>query len=77
MKLTIKYFGVIAEITECHQEVLEFSKSSVEELLDLIFEKYPGIKTKEFQVAMHNEIAEKDAVIATNEIALLPPFAGG
>ncbi len=77
MTLTIKYFGVIAEITQCHEEVLEFTKSSIDDLLSLLFDKYPKIKTKDFQVAMHNEIVSRDAVVSTHEIALLPPFAGG
>ncbi len=77
MTLNIKYFGVIAEITQCHEEVLEFSKSSIEDLLDILFDKYPEIKIKDFQTAMNNEIVSKNSIISTSEIALLPPFAGG
>lgn len=77
MKLNIKYFGVIAEITQRQEEVLEFSKSSVNDLLSMLFDKYPEIKIKDFQVAMNNEIVSKNSVISEAEIALLPPFAGG
>ena len=77
MKLTIKYFGVIAEVTQCHEENLEFSKSSVNDVLNLLFDKYPEIKIKDFQVAMNNEIVSKNSIISNTEIALLPPFSGG
>ena len=43
MKLNIKYFGLLAEITERSEETLEFTKSSVSELLDVLFKKYPGL----------------------------------
>ena len=77
MTLNIKYFGVIAEITQCHEEVLEFSKSSVDDLLNVLFDKYPEIKIKDFQVAMNNEIISRNSIVSEPEIALLPPFAGG
>ena len=35
MQLQIKYFGLLAEITNCDQETLEFSKSQVSDLLSL------------------------------------------
>lgn len=77
MKLQIKYFGVIAEITQCHEEALEFSKSSIDDLLNILFDKYPAVKIKDFQVAMNNEIVSKNSIISESEIALLPPFSGG
>jgi len=77
MKLKIKYFGILAEITQCNEETLEFSKTSVSELLDVLFEKYPELKDKELNVAQNNEIISKDTFLSTSEIALLPPFSGG
>ena len=77
MTLNIKYFGVIAEITQCREETLEFSKSSVNDLLNILFNKYPEIKIKDFQVAMNNEIVSKNSIISKPKIALLPPFSGG
>ncbi len=77
MKLKIKYFGLLAEVTECQEETLEFSKTSVSELLDTLFEKYPALTTKDFQVAQNHEIVSKEAAVSANEIALLPPFSGG
>ena len=77
MQLNIKYFGMLAEITQCSEEDLEFSRSSVTELLDVLFEKYPNLESKDFQVAQNNAIVSKKTMITDAEIALLPPFSGG
>ena len=77
MKLNIKYFGLLAEITECSEETLGFSKSSVSELLDVLFEKYSNLQDKDFQVAQNHEIISKETLVSATEIVLLPPFSGG
>lgn len=77
MNLKIKYFGLLAEITKCNEETLEFSKTSVSDLLEMLFEKYPSLKEKDFQVAQNLEIISKETILSKNEIALLPPFSGG
>jgi molybdopterin synthase sulfur carrier subunit len=77
MKLKIKYFGLLAEITGCSEEELEFSKISVSELTEMLFQKYPALKEKDFQVAQNHEITSDEVTITENEIALLPPFSGG
>ncbi len=77
MILHIKYFGLLAEVTGCNEETLEFSKNSVSDVLSILFEKYPDLKEKDFQVAQNNEIVSKEMVISEGEIALLPPFSGG
>jgi sulfur-carrier protein len=77
MNLNIKYFGLLVDITQCSEEPLGFSKASVSELLNVLFEKYPNLKNKDFQVALNNEIVSKNTLITENELALLPPFSGG
>jgi len=77
MKLTIKYFGLLAEITKCNEEQIEFSGNLIDDLLDTIFLKYPNLKGKDFEVAQNQILATKQSEILATEIALLPPFAGG
>lgn len=77
MKLTIKYFGLLAEITKCNEEQIEFSGNLIDDLLDTIFLKYPNLKEKDFQVAQNQILTTKETEIFATEIALLPPFAGG
>ena len=77
MNLNIKYFGLLAEITQCSEETIEFSKATVSELLEVLYKKYPGLNEKDFQVAQNNEIVSKESNLINTEIALLPPFSGG
>ena len=77
MQLNIKYYGLLVDATNCNDEVIDFSKSSISELLDILFEKHPNLKGKDFQVAQNQEIVSKNDIVSDNEIALLPPFAGG
>ena len=77
MNLTIKYFGLLTEITHCNEEQIDFSGTKVSELLDSIYSKYPELKEKEFQIAQNNNIINDETKISSTKIALLPPFAGG
>ena len=76
MNLKIKYFGVLAEITNCSEETIAYTKGSVSDVLMLLFEKYPTLKETDFQVAQDLEIVSKDTLLLESEIALLPPFSG-
>jgi len=77
MTITIKYFGQIAEITACEKETISFKKRNISEFLELLYQKYPSLKNKDFQVAQNQELVALDALITGTELALLPPFAGG
>ncbi len=77
MHITVKYFGQIAEVTQLQEESLEFSGTLISEFLDLLYSKYDVLKTKDFQVAQNQELVSFETELTGNEIALLPPFAGG
>jgi molybdopterin synthase sulfur carrier subunit len=77
MNLKIKYFGLLAEISGCREEELEFSKTTVSELMEALFKKHPSLKERDFQVAQNHEITSREMPVTENEIALLPPFSGG
>jgi molybdopterin synthase sulfur carrier subunit len=77
MKLSIRYFGLLAEITECSEESIEFGGGSVSDLRKELVEKHPGLLEVKYQVALDLKIVSDDGAIHSNEIALLPPFAGG
>lgn len=77
MKLKIKYFGLLAEITHCDEEAFEFSGSMVSELREALYVKYPDFIKKNFQIAQNQILVSDQTVITGDEIALLPPFAGG
>lgn len=77
MNVTVKYFGLLAELTQCTEEQLDFSGTTIKELLEKLNSKYPDLKEKEFQIAQNNTITNDETKISSTEIALLPPFAGG
>jgi len=77
MHITIKYFGQIAEVTQTEEESLEFSGSLVSELLETLHSKYNTLKNKDFQVVQNQELISIETKLTGDDIALLPPFAGG
>ena len=77
MILTIRYFGLLTEVTKCNEEEFEFFGKNISDLKEVLFQKYETLKEKDFQIAQNNELAENETEITGIEIALLPPFAGG
>jgi molybdopterin synthase sulfur carrier subunit len=77
MLITIKYFGLLAEVTNCEEEIIDFSGSRISELLEELYTKYSSLKNKDFQVAQNQELAPFETAILSKEIVLLPPFSGG
>jgi molybdopterin converting factor small subunit len=79
MKLEIKYYGVVAEITgkssECYENKASIATDRLEQYL---FKKYPKLENVNFNLALNQQIVnEKTPLKEGDEIALLPPFAGG
>ena len=77
MQITIKYFGLLTEVTSCQEETIEFNGSIIGELLEVLFKKYSTLKSKDFQVAQNADLVGMDTKITGEEIVLLPPFSGG
>jgi len=78
MKIRVKYFGLIAEKTGCLEEKIELSESiSLAEFHDFIKSKY-NLGETPFRIAVNQSFDDKlTALKNTDEVALLPPFAGG
>ena len=77
--ITVNYFGNIAEATQTDSETLDQKSMSLEELMNLLDSKY-DIRKFQFQVAVNRKIIPKqrDLTISdSDEVAVLPPFAGG
>ncbi len=77
MTLSIKYFGLLAEVTKCNEEQFEFLGTKVSDLREALIKKYNELSQKDFQVAQDQELVGNEIEISAKEIALLPPFAGG
>ena len=79
MTVETYYYGMISDKLERSSEQLSFDNESIEINLRNYFEnRYPVLKGLTYKIAVNQELTE---VISTsssiNEIALLPPFAGG
>ncbi|QDO93886.1 MoaD/ThiS family protein [Formosa sediminum] len=77
--ITIKYFGMLAEHTQCNEEQLDFKAVKLSELLEDLNIKYK-FNPDSFHVALNRKLVQDSEDITLqlqDEIALLPPFAGG
>ncbi len=77
MQVEVKYFGMLAEITDCNTEQLVISSQDVSGLKEALLDKYPDFKNKDFRIAQNQELVADTALLTGQEIAVLPPFAGG
>ena len=79
MLIIVKYFGMLVEQTHKQQETLEFSENStVKTLESIILSKYPLLKNSSYNIALNQKIVTKKSILSNgDELAFLPPFAGG
>ncbi len=79
MSITIKYFGAIAEATGVTEEkvALEEVGNSIEELRSYCLTKYGDVGDLSFQVAVNQSLTTSGSLKDGDEVAFLPPFAGG
>ena len=79
LSINIKYFGMLEEAVKKDSEVITVSDSvTVDELKSVIIRKHPKLKKMDFRIARNLSIAAGDETLENNDdLALLPPFAGG
>ena len=76
--MIIKYFGMTAEASGKEEETVDSNYSSIPSLKEDLINKYPDLKNINFKIAINQTIVDDNHVlIGDEEIALLPPFAGG
>lgn len=82
--ITVKLFGMTKSLADNQSSLtLAMGKNqSVKTVVDLVNKRYPKIGeliySKKILVSVNQEIAHEDTTIQEgDEIALLPPFAGG
>jgi len=75
----IRYFGQIAEATGCTKEQISLVNSDLKELLQTLNEQY-DLERFQKHIAVNQVIVNPEQAYTiqdTDEIVLLPPFAGG
>lgn len=77
MEINVLFFGVLAEVTKTgfkHYSDI----SSFNDLKYRIQDDFPEIVHYSYVIAVNNELINEDPVLkGGDEIALMPPFAGG
>ncbi len=78
MRVLIRYFGMISEKIGINDELIVSGFHDSDTLKDFLFERYPPLKSLEFNIAINQKLVTNNTLITEGaEIALLPPFAGG
>lgn len=77
MKIKILFFGILSDITgkeELHLTDVNFTG----ELNSRLHSMYPRITNVTYRIAVNKEMISNDTKLKDgDEVALLPPFAGG
>jgi sulfur-carrier protein len=77
MQVKVLLFGVLAEVTGTNCKHYSEVKS-ISDLNLRIQDEFPEIVHYNFRIALNNEIIDNDPELKNgDEVALLPPFAGG
>jgi molybdopterin converting factor subunit 1 len=79
MKVKVKYFGAIAEKTGRNEEVLDLAVigSQVQDVKSFCLNKYHLTNDESLQMAVNQELNKEGELTDGDEVAFLPPFAGG
>ncbi|QCK15457.1 MoaD/ThiS family protein [Mangrovivirga cuniculi] len=78
MKINVKYFGMIAEAVGKSEELLEVNEAiSVAEFKDQQIRKYQIADPESVQLAVNQNLELESELKEGDEVAFLPPFAGG
>ena len=76
MKITIFFFGILAEVA--HTSFKHYSNvSSLDDLRLRIEDDFPGMVHYEYRILINSETPPNDPVLADgDEVALVPPLSG-
>ena len=80
MTITLKYFGLLADITQLKEEQLTFDEDTilVSALKSKIENSYQNMQNTTYNIAVNQTMSDLKTVIKDKDvIAFLPPFAGG
>lgn len=79
MKIQLKYFGKIVDITGVNEEEWHCTRpKTLQELKEELTAKYPALQQEVYKFAVNLSLENLDYVVKEPcEIAVLPPFSGG
>ena len=76
-RITLIYFGSVLDTTGIPSEIID-SPATLNELNASLVARFPWLAQATYRFSVNRKLAEGDHQLADgDEIALLPPFAGG
>ncbi len=77
MEVKVLFFGVLAEVTGTRLKNY-YEVKTIGDLKLRIYDDFPEVIHYNFRISLNNEIINNDPNLNNgDEIALMPPFAGG
>ncbi|MFI5140807.1 MAG: MoaD/ThiS family protein [Bacteroidia bacterium] len=77
MEINVLFFGELAEVAGANKMAVQNMEDTTS-LTKWMLEKYPVLKNRTYRVAVNKEVInEKRNLNNGDEVALLPPYAGG
>lgn len=77
MKITLLFFGVLAEVAGTDSLEMEFS-GKINDLKTSVEKSYPKFGNYSYQISVNSELTRENKELRSGDtIAFLPPFAGG
>lgn len=78
MELKFKYFGLLADELGLSNELRKVNSNLLSHIREELESQYWQLKTTPYRVAVNQEMVEDELVLTEgDELAFLPPFAGG
>jgi len=76
-RITLIYFGSVLDCTGIPSEITE-SPDTLNELNASLIARFPGLASATYRFSVNRKLTDGNPQLADgDEIALLPPFAGG
>lgn len=77
MKVNVLFFGILTDLVGSNSKEVE-DVENIRQLKSWLWKNYPKTKDMDFQVAINQNIIDGKVELKDgDEVALLPPFAGG
>ena len=77
MKLKILFFGILAEVVGSDSIIID-SQPDLDHLTALVLDRFPDLKNYRYRVSVNRVLVDDNLSLNEgDEVAFLPPFAGG
>lgn len=78
MVVKVNYLGMLVDQTGKNEEKISLTDNKLSSLDAALKDKYPMLKELPYNIVVNHEVAPSNLELQLeDEIALLPPFAGG